>query len=178
MELLQDLERVLAGYREQADVRRRLLELAAVGGDPFSRDHFVPGHFTASGFVLDPGGGSVLLVHHRRLDLWLQPGGHIDNEDGSIEQASRREVVEETGVRLEDASLGIVDLDVHVVPAGRGEPTHEHFDIRFLFSASDTMMDIDRNEVKDARWVALDDVIGGAGDASVRRVAAKLLARG
>ena len=77
----------------------RALDLAR-SSDPTDRDRFVPGHFTASGFVVSPDGSSLLLIHHRRLDRWLQPGGHIDPEDASPIAAAAREVTEETGVSV------------------------------------------------------------------------------
>src|SRR5690242_17595784 len=67
---------------------------------PFSRDQFAPGHITCTGLVLAPGGDAILVVHHRRLDRWLLPGGHVEPEDITIADAARREVVEETGVVL------------------------------------------------------------------------------
>lgn len=178
MNRIDDLVALLSAYTGDPPARQQLLDLAAVSGDPLSRNHFEPGHFTASGFVLSPDRGSLLLVDHQRLRVWVQPGGHIDPTDESVEFAARREVVEETGVTLQSTSLGLVDLDVHPIPAGKGEPPHQHFDVRFLFVAADTMLDIDRDEVNDAKWVAIGDVAGGVGDASVRRVAQKLLDRG
>lgn len=168
----------LLRLHERDATSARFLELAAMPGDPLARDHFDPGHFTASGFVVSPGRDALLLVHHRRLDRWLQPGGHVDASDPSVESAARREVIEETGVELDVSPAGVIDLDVHPIPAGRGEPPHHHFDVRYLFVAVDTMLEIDRDEVNDAAWVALEDVVAGMGDRSVRRVAEKVLTGG
>ena len=172
-----ELVELVKGHRGQPEARERLLRLAEETAEPFSRDQFEPGHFTASGFVVSPDGGSTLLVYHRRLDRWLQPGGHIDPSDGSVEAAARREVVEETGVVLSDAPGRLIDLDVHPIPAGKGEPEHCHFDIRFRFTASDTMLVADRSEVRDARWCPLGAVSTDVGDASVHRVV-RLLQQG
>jgi 8-oxo-dGTP pyrophosphatase MutT (NUDIX family) len=126
-------------------------------GDPFSRAHYGPGHFTASGFVLSPDGGSVLLVLHRKLSRWLQPGGHIDPADADLFAAACREVAEETGLNhllAEGDDGGVFDVDIHPIPARKTEPAHEHFDVRFLLRASAT--DITRNdETHDAEWVPL-----------------------
>src|SRR5436305_15267957 len=64
---------------------------------PFSRDQFAPGHITTSGLVLSPDGDRILILHHRRLDRWLLPGGHVETTDPTIEAAAAREVLEETG---------------------------------------------------------------------------------
>ena len=103
---------------------------------PFSRDHFNPGHITCTGLVLAPDGERVLLVHHRRLDRWLLPGGHVEAEDAEIGDAARREVIEETGVALPaNAAPPLCGLDVHGIPAKGPEPYHLHHDLLFHFRA-------------------------------------------
>lgn len=102
---------------------------------PFSRHQFTPGHITCTGLVISPGGGSVLLVHHRRLDRWLLPGGHVEPDDAVIQDTARREVVEETGAVLADGTPPLVGADVHGIPPKRGEPYHLHHDLIFLFHA-------------------------------------------
>lgn len=102
---------------------------------PFSRDQFTPGHITCTGLVLAPDGERMLLVHHRRLDRWLLPGGHVEPEDAAIQDAARREVVEETGAVLAPGIAPLVGVDVHGIPPKPGEPLHLHHDLVFLFRA-------------------------------------------
>src|SRR5450432_2068156 len=68
--------------------------------EPFSRHTFTPGHITCTGLVLAPDRERILLVHHRRLNRWLLPGGHVEPDDASIADVARREVAEETGAIL------------------------------------------------------------------------------
>ncbi len=137
--------------------------------DPFSRSQFAPGHFTASGFVLPPERDAFLLVWHRKIGAWLQPGGHIEPGDADPVAAARREVAEETGLgRLHLAGDGLFDVDVHPFPARGSDPAHEHFDLRFLFVASSRAVGGGSHE---ARWVLLGEI---AGDESLLRPAAKL----
>jgi 8-oxo-dGTP pyrophosphatase MutT (NUDIX family) len=111
-----------------------ILHLLECSPAPFSREHFTPGHITCTGLVLAPDGERLLLVHHRRLNRWLLPGGHVEPEDVSIADAARREVVEETGAVL-DASSVLIGADVHGIPGRKHEPYHLHHDLLFHFHA-------------------------------------------
>jgi 8-oxo-dGTP pyrophosphatase MutT (NUDIX family) len=143
--------------------------LALLGGsDPTDRNRFDPGHFTASGFVVSPDGSSLLLIHHRRLDRWLQPGGHIDPGDPSPIAAAAREVYEETGVETSPIESGLIDLDIHSIPARDPEPDHEHFDLRFAFRALTSEL-VEDDEVYDAAWVRWEDLESYDVDESVLR---------
>lgn len=126
--------------------------------DPLSRSQFAPGHFTASGFVLSPDRSAVLLIHHRRIDRWMQPGGHIDPTDLTPAAAARREIAEETGVAAGTAlSNGLFGLAHHPIPGRSDEPSHRHYDLRFAFIAEDDRLAPTR-EVRDAAWARLDEV--------------------
>ncbi len=146
-----------AGERESAH-HRAIVNLLTTSADPFSRAGFEPGHITASCFIVDPSTARILLHHHRRLDRWLQMGGHVDGEESPLE-AALREGREESG--LADLALmvdGVADLDVHVIPPGKGEPEHRHFDIRYAaFTRHPQSIAIDRNESRDLAWIALDE---------------------
>ncbi|MDX1689900.1 MAG: NUDIX domain-containing protein [Acidimicrobiia bacterium] len=169
---------LLEGYAPTAPdaIRHRsaTLEHVRATARPFDRDDTDPGHVTASGFVLHPGGGSVLLVLHRTVGRWIQPGGHVDPADPSPGEAAAREIVEETGVTgLRPIGLGLLDVDVHRYPAREGgDPAHLHFDLRFGFRAeSDGLEPAD--EVVTARWVPVGDL--EVLERSVRRPATALL---
>src|SRR5262245_385103 len=105
--------------------RELILLLLEHTSAPFSRRQFTPGHITCTGLVLSPDRRKLLLVHHRRLDRWLLPGGHVEKEDASLADASRREVIEETGVLLRpEPAPALVGVDVHGIPPRRDEPYH------------------------------------------------------
>jgi len=112
----------------------------------------------------------VLLVFHRRLRRWLQPGGHVEPADPDILSAARREVREETAVDLEDgASPLLVGLDVHAIPPTPAEPGHVHHDLVFGFVArSEGLESAEALRVAWCPWDRLDDF---AADAPVRRAA-------
>jgi len=158
----------------EAEDRQALIELVGRGDAVFSRDHFVPGHVTASCYIVD-GAGRLLLHHHRRLGRWLQMGGHV--EAGELPaQAALREAREESG--LDDLQLvvaGIFDLDVHRIPAGRGEPEHRHFDVRYLArTAAPERVAIDVAESNDIAWIDLGRAADLLNEECGRRVIRKI----
>ena len=177
---MNQLRATLAAYAPadaaEAGHRARMLALLdAAGRNAFARSHFSPGHFTASAFVLSPDGGSLLLIHHSKLGRWLQPGGHIDAGDATAADAAARELHEEAGVA--DAALddgGLFDVDVHPIPANpkKGEPPHEHFDLRYLFRANGDAIAA-ASDAMDAKWATLAEA-AETDDASVRRAVTKL----
>ena len=155
-------ERLLAELRtyagaDAAEERNRaaMVELLTKP-DAFSRAHFIPGHFTASCYIVDAE-GRLLLHHHKRLDRWLQMGGHVEGDE-SPNVAALREGREESGLPdLVQMTDGIFDLDIHPIPAAKGEPDHAHFDVRYLArTASPEAAIADREESNDLAWVTLD----------------------
>ena len=141
------------------------------------RAHFDPGHFTASAFVLSPDRKDVVLIHHKKLGIWVQPGGHIEAGDSDLQSAARREVLEEVGLGDLELLMGdgspLFDVDIHSIPARKTDPTHEHFDVRFAF-VSKTRDLVRSEEVADLRWLPIVEIATLATDESVLRAARKL----
>ena len=111
------------------------LALLSWSSEPFSRMTYTPGHVTCTGVVLGPERDRVLLVHHRRLNRWLLPGGHCEAGDLTIDSVAQREVIEETGARLAGQPGRLVNIDVHPIPGNGKEPLHLHHDLIFAFEA-------------------------------------------
>lgn len=140
--------------------RHALLRRQLADGDDIHSRRIFPGHVTTSAFILDNEGGRVLLIHHRFLARWLQPGGHYEPPD-DLAQSALREAVEETGVEgliLDPwhAASGIpIDIDSHLIPArsARDEPEHWHYDFRYLVrTGRDSRIRPDLAEVHAAEW--------------------------
>ena len=169
------LLRALGGYRvdlphDEAALQRFRSFLSRP--DPFRRSD-PDGHVTASAIVLQPPGDAILLVSHRKLGGWLQPGGHVDPDDASVFAAALREVREETGLDQLESPIGdaILDLDVHAIPAFGDEPPHFHYDVRFLLTSEDS------GELADgAAAFALDAIPGLDRDGSLERAVRKAVA--
>ena len=175
--ILQSARSLLGDYQpvdgRERDFRERMLALLA-SKTPTSRRQFAPGHLTASGFVLSPEADAVLLIFHKKLGIWVQPGGHIEPDDPTLEAAARREVVEEVGLELAGSTDGrLFDVDVHAIPARKDEPAHEHFDVRFCFRAL-TRAFTASDEVVAARWAPLAQIEQLTSDESVLRAVRKL----
>lgn len=158
----------------QRSYRKRMIELAGGGADPTARSHFDPGHFTASAFVADPNRSGVLLIHHAKIGRWLQPGGHIEPFDETLEAAVRREVSEETGLHELD-SLGLLDIDIHQFPAREHDPAHLHFDLRLAFVSGSGILTSGDGTI-DARWVPFGAVSKWNPELSITRPAVALRA--
>jgi len=113
-------------------------------------------HITGSAIVV--GNRGVVLHLHKRLNIWLQPGGHIEHGETPA-QGALREAQEETGltVRHPDTGPVLVHLDVHPGPRG-----HTHLDVRYIVMADDVDPAPGADESQDVAWFAWDDAIAMA----------------
>ena len=165
-------------YEEQA-CRRKMIELLDSCPNCFSRDAY-PAHFTGSALVVSFDGARALLHHHRKLDRWLQMGGHCDGEEDVLSVA-QREASEESGISgLVVASARPFDLDIHEIPAFKGEPPHMHYDVRYVLIAPEGAEIRISSESNELRWFTGEELKGCSLDPGLRRLIEKwqaLLAR-
>lgn len=159
--------------QEQAHQSMMCTLLSALGESSLTRA-CLPGHFTASAWVLHANRDSALLLHHAKLDMWLQPGGHCDGEADFVAVA-KKEVEEETGLKnIKLLQPGIFDLDIHLIPARNTDPWHYHYDIRFLFQAAADTPLCKNHESLALAWVPLTEIMtSGNLDSSIIRMAKK-----
>jgi 8-oxo-dGTP pyrophosphatase MutT (NUDIX family) len=144
------------GDTETADVQR-VRALAETVGDPWRRD--LPLHVTASALIVHPTTARVLLRWHQRQQAWLQVGGHGDPGETDPLTIAAREAAEETGLTdlapWPDAQLRhLVIVDV---PAGKGEPAHEHADLRYFMATQTPDAARPENEDAPVRWLSLEE---------------------
>jgi len=146
--------RVPVDDRERDAVARILADLERLA-EPFS-EHADLVHVTGSAIVV--GRRGTVLHRHKRLGLWLQPGGHVDAGERP-DQAALREAVEETGLTVRHPAGGplLVHVDVHPGPRG-----HTHLDLRYLLEAEDADPVPAAGESPDARWFPWEQAIAVA----------------
>jgi 8-oxo-dGTP pyrophosphatase MutT (NUDIX family) len=136
------------------------------------------GHVTGSAWIIDEGREHALLVHHGRLDLWVQPGGHVE-DDADMLSTAWREAREETGLTdVRPVAENIFDVDVHEIPANKREARHLHYDIRFLFIADRAAPLVVSSESKALAWVPLARISGVTREESIRRMVLKVTTSG
>jgi 8-oxo-dGTP pyrophosphatase MutT (NUDIX family) len=142
---------------EEEKSRELMLALLEHTQAPFSRGQFHPGHITCTALVIHPDGQRVLLVYHHRLRRWLFPGGHVEESDDTLGEAARREAVEETSVGIAPASVArLAGMDVHGIPAHKGEPFHLHHDLIFTLDAESSDITCTEEAPKVA-WCGIDE---------------------
>src|SRR5690242_14262238 len=129
------------------------------------------GHLTGSAWLVSADGERVLLTHHRKLDRWLQLGGHADG-DADLARVALREAEEESGLLDLEVETIVFDLDRHRIPARGDEPGHWHYDVRFVVRARGSEAFVVGEESHALAWrdvaeIARDD----AADVSLRRMA-------
>jgi len=161
------------GEAETADLRRARA-LAGADGDPWRRG--LPLHVTASALIVHPPTARVLLRWHQRQQAWLQVGGHGDPGESDPLAIAHREAAEETGladlVPWPDAQLR--HLVIVSVPAGKGEPAHEHADLRYFMATGTPDAARAENENAPLRWLSLTEARQVTSEANLRESLARV----
>jgi 8-oxo-dGTP pyrophosphatase MutT (NUDIX family) len=140
------------------------------------------GHITASAFVVNKDFSAFLMLYHKKLNRWLQPGGHVDLADADLLTSAIRETVEETGITAKGLTPvewfthgAIFDIDSHLIPANttKDEPSHLHHDCRFLLICDqEERMEVNQQEAHDCKWVPLADL---ENDTTFKHVVQKIM---
>jgi len=173
----------LLRQHQSVDARERAMTdatIAFVGQNPDCFERSLPaGHVTASALIVSPDRQRVVLIHHRKLNRWFQPGGHADGIP-DVATVAMQEAREETGltslqfIRKPGQLPAVFDVDVHTIPARADVPEHLHYDIRFLLEADPAESFRQNHESNDIRWFTLSMAIQAADSESVARMIRKL----
>lgn len=149
------------------------IEFVKINEDCFKRELLI-GHVTGSAWIVNDARTHVLLMHHRKLNQWFQPGGHCDG-DSDVLNVALKEANEETGLEnLKVVTGEIYDVDVHQIPERKGIPAHYHYDVRFLIEADMNEPLVVTEESNDLAWVSLEKIAEHNDSESIMRMARKM----
>jgi 8-oxo-dGTP pyrophosphatase MutT (NUDIX family) len=177
-ELLDLFARYGRRHGQEAPLVQRFTAFAAAHPDCLWRA-CAPGHITASAWIVSADHARCLLVHHKKLGKWLQPGGHVDGEE-RVELAALRETREESGMQHftllpQPGPVEALDLDVHEIPAYGGEGQHLHWDVRFLLRTAPGQEPACSDESHEVRWCTAAELRQLTQEVSVLRLHDKAL---
>lgn len=159
-------------FPEEAETTNRFSTFVAEHEDCFERSQQL-GHVTGSAWLVNRAGTHVLLTHHRKLDIWVQLGGHADGENHPLTVALN-EAREESGIRdITAITRSLFDIDIHLIPQRKDEPAHYHYDARFLLQTTNTDTFVVSEESHALEWVAIDKIKQKTSEASILRMAKK-----
>lgn len=173
--IIQQLLSYQAKWNNESAMVKRLIGFVLSSTECFERKS-ENGHVTGSAWVVNKEGTHVLLTHHKKLNKWLQLGGHADG-DPDILSVALREVYEESGLkRVEALNEGIFDIDIHQIPKRREEPGHYHYDIRYAIQATGSEAYVVSDESHDLSWIEIKNLEQRTNDESMLRMASKWMA--
>lgn len=158
-ELLQLLKNYKTRFMDELAFVNRSIAFVEQNAEVFLRE-LKPAHVTGSAWVVNQDRSRALMMHHKKLNAWYQPGGHADG-DSDIIRVALRETAEETGIDLSEIKLvsgEIFDVDIHTVPAQGMDLAHEHVDIRFLIEINDQLPVPGNDESHEVLWIDLHNV--------------------
>lgn len=172
--LISQLKAYSTSFAEESSFVPRFISLLGNFNNCFDRS-LESGHITGSAWVVSKDMSYVVLLHHSKLNRWLQPGGHADGEE-EMAKVVAKELEEETGLidyRWLDEDH-IFDLDIHLIPERSNEKAHFHFDIRLAAIADFSSSLVGNNESKEVKWVSLDNITPANGfEQSILRMVEK-----
>lgn len=173
--ILQQLRTYRDQWPDEVDMTDRLIDFVEAHANCFDRSLSM-GHITGSSWLVNCTGTHVLLTHHRKLNMWLQLGGHVDGNPDVLE-AAMREAREESGLQdLKPIMPQIFDIDIHLIPERKSEPAHFHYDLRYALQTSGSEAYVVSDESHDLAWVEIAQLNKVTHEESMLRMARKWLA--
>lgn len=175
--LLKLLQAYRLRYPQEAAAVDQYIDFVQAHENCFSRTQ-LSGHVTGSAWLVNRAGTHVLLTHHRKLNIWVQLGGHADGQT-DILAAARREAIEESGIEsLATLSAALFNIDIHPIPERGDEPAHLHYDATFTFQATDSDDFVVSEESHALEWVEVSRLAEKTSEHCLLRMAAKWQAAG
>ena len=164
-----EVRNALSSSSESDLAREKILEFITEHNDALHRT-CMEGHLTGSAMIIESSYERVLVMLHKKLGIWLQPGGHADGE-GYLSNVAFREAFEETGINNLALWTTAIDCDVHKIPEFGDEKEHFHFDLTYLLLAPEKAVIKRNHESTDMRWVPLEELKALTGEERLQRIA-------
>jgi 8-oxo-dGTP pyrophosphatase MutT (NUDIX family) len=140
---------------EEKKYKVRMLDFIIRHENCFDRS-LESGHITASAWLLNKKTSHALLMHHTKLNIWVQLGGHCDGDFNPLAVAIK-EASEESGLSsIVPVQEKIFDIDIHLIPKNKNQKSHYHYDVRFLLKVENNDEIQPNHESKELRWVDKD----------------------
>ena len=150
--LVKLLENYFPSSKEEKIYKIRMLDFIKNNKNCFERS-LDEGHFTASAWLLNKNETHALIMHHTKLDIWVQLGGHCDG-DSNVLDVSIKEASEESGLSsITPIQEKIFDIDIHLIPENKNQKSHYHYDVRFLLKSENDEEIKQNRESKELRWI-------------------------
>jgi 8-oxo-dGTP pyrophosphatase MutT (NUDIX family) len=149
--------------------------------DIFNRKNFT-GHVVANSLVLNSK-NEVLTIFHNKLKMYIQPGGHVDQTDELVVDATRRELAEETGLKDVDldewhkeTSIPIF-IESHLIPQNvqKEEEEHYHHDLMYIFKTNTNDVELQPEEVSDYKWININKILEDDPDSFIGKSLTRML---
>jgi len=153
--LIEKIQNYTSLETEEVVFKENMVDFIQSNVDCFERS-LESGHITASAVLLNKDGSKVLLMHHAKLNLWVQLGGHCDG-DPDVLAVAVKEAQEESGIMsIKPVHENIFDIDIHFIPANSREKAHYHYDVRFLLQVTSNEEVVQNSESKELRWIDIN----------------------
>ena len=166
--LLKLIDNYLKKYPNEKERQSRFIEYLNNHSDEEIIDwNNFDGHVVAGGFIYAKKDKKFLVIYHNDLKMYLYPGGHIDSTDNNPLDASKREVLEETGINnlekviIYNNELIPIDIDTHKIPYNErlNLPEHYHFEFRYLFTVDNIeKVKLDSSESSSYKWISIAEL--------------------
>ena len=161
---------------EEIECKERMIAFINEHEDCFERS-LEKGHITGSCWLLSRDESQALLLDHKKLNQWLQLGGHCDG-DPDVLAVALKEAQEESGIMyIIPVSTKIFDIDIHPIPENPKEKAHYHYDVRFLLKVDSDEPAVGNRESKELRWITKDSNLLPTQNPSIVRMFNKWVSR-
>jgi len=173
LEIFKSLDNYFQVNQQQDQLEKTINEIRIKGISLFDRVSH-PYHFTASAWIVDKAKQNTLLIFHKKLQMWIQPGGHADGET-DLSNVAYKEAVEETGIKsLRLVSNEIFDFDITPIPAHKDTAAHSHLDARYVIEADINEQIMESDETAGAKWFSIETISDIINDEGILRMAKKI----